>query len=120
MLLARECIAAHLGVLYERYLYHVRRVQPGPGVLCGGDGETECTSGLQDSGGQHSHSLLTGLVSIWRSRDLAAVTRASNEGCRRLHEVLHLQRRWKAPSRAFSWLKVPSSAFTFKIHLRHL
>ena len=64
MLLARECIAAHLGVLYERYLYHVRRVQPGPGVLCGGDGETECTSGLQDSGGQHSHSLLTGLVSI--------------------------------------------------------
>ena len=72
----RECIAAHLGVLHKRYLYHVRRVQPGPGVLCGGDGETECTSGLQDSGGQHSHSLLTGLVSIWRSRDLAAVTRA--------------------------------------------
>ena len=67
MLMARECIAAHLGVLSERYLYHVRRapsVQPGPGVLCGGDGETECTSGLQDSGGQHSHSLLTGLVSI--------------------------------------------------------
>ena len=79
--MARECIAAHLGVLSERYLYHVRRVQaasvqPGPGVLCGGDGETECTSGLQDSGGQLSHSLLTGLVSIWRSRDLAAATRA--------------------------------------------
>ena len=38
----RECLAAHLAVLYERYLYHVRRVQaaqPGPGVLCGGDGE---------------------------------------------------------------------------------
>ena len=25
----------------------------------------------------------------------------------------------KAPTRAFSWLKVPSSTFTFKILLRH-
>ena len=25
----------------------------------------------------------------------------------------------KAPSRAFSWLKAPTSAFTFKTHLRH-
>ena len=45
------------------------------------------------------------------------VTRASNKGSRKLHEVLQSQE--KAPAAAFSWLKVPTSSFTFKTLLRH-
>ena len=39
-------------------------------------------------------------------------TRASNEGSRRLSDVLQ-------STRAFSWLKAPTGVFTFKTLLRH-
>ena len=71
-----ECIAAHLAVLYERYLYHVRRVQaaqPGPGVLCGGDGEDWVVSKTVAAQHPATHCSVVSYRS-WRSRDLAAVT----------------------------------------------
>ena len=43
------------------------------------------------------------------------ITRASNEGYLKLCEDFME----KVPTRAFSWLKAPASAFTFKILLRH-
>ena len=45
------------------------------------------------------------------------VSRASHEGYTKVREGFTITE--KAPSRAFSWLKVPSSAFTFKTLLRH-
>ena len=43
---------------------------------------------------------------------LAVVDRASNKGSRRLREDITIME--KAPTRVFSWLKAPTSAFTFK------
>ena len=46
-----------------------------------------------------------------------APSRASNDGSRRLREDFTITE--KAPTRAFSWLKTPTSAFTFKTLFRH-
>ena len=46
-------------------------------------------------------------------RELSPGSRALNKGSRRFHN------HGEAPTRAFSWLKVPSSAFTFKTSLRY-
>ena len=43
-----------------------------------------------------------------------AATRVSNKVTRRFPKITE-----KAPTRAFSWLKAPTSAFTFKTLLRH-
>ena len=43
--------------------------------------------------------------------------RASNEGYPNVREDFTITE--KAPTRAFSWLKAPTSAFTFKTLLRH-
>ena len=47
----------------------------------------------------------------------SASARASNEGSRRFPENFTITE--KAPVRAISWLKAPTSAFTFKTLLRH-
>ena len=43
--------------------------------------------------------------------------RASNDGYPKFHEDFTIME--KAPTRAFSYLKAPTSAFTFKTLLRH-
>ena len=43
--------------------------------------------------------------------------RASNEGYPEARDDFTITE--KAPTRAFSWLKAPTSAFTFKTLLRH-
>ena len=48
---------------------------------------------------------------------LAVVDRASNKGSRSLREDITISE--KAPTRVFSWLKAPTSAFTLKTLLRH-
>ena len=61
----------------------------------------EVTLHAGTSGGQHEVSLLTSAV----KRSIGSIT-----GCTITE---------KAPTRAFSWLKAPTSAFTFKTLLRH-
>ena len=51
---------------------------------------------------------------IWT---LAVDTSASNEGYPKVPEDFTIKE--KAPTRAFSWLKAATSAFTFKTLLRH-
>ena len=46
--------------------------------------------------------------------------RASNEGFRTLREDLTITEKAPPPSRAFSWLKAPTSGFTFETLLRHI
>ena len=53
----------------------------------------------------------------WVWAEAGARVRASNDGYRRLREVL--QTLPVLSTRAFSWLKVPTSAFTFKTLSRH-
>ena len=60
-----------------------------------------------------------GTTGTWRSagqrlQRRRQITRASNEGSRRFHN-----HRESCYTRAFSWLKVPISDFTFKTLLRH-
>ena len=69
-------------------------------VVCQSD-LSGCTTGTWRSAGQR----------LQRRRQ---ITRASNEGSRRFHN-----HRESCYTRAFSWLKVPTSAFTFKTLLRH-
>ena len=56
-------------------------------------------------------------VAVAGSKWGGLVTRASNEGYPKAREDFTITE--KAPTGAFSWLKVPTSAFTFKTLLRH-
>ena len=63
-----------------------------------------------------------GTTGTWRSagqrlQRRRQITRASNEGYPKVPEDVTITE--MASTRAFSWLKVPTSAFTFKTLLRH-
>ena len=61
---------------------------------------------------EHSATTNAGLVAVLGSN---ITTRASNKGYPKIPDDFTITE--KAPTRAFSWLKVPTSAFTS--HLRH-
>ena len=74
-----------------------------------------------DTRGHYSHGfnrldIYCGDIARYSSCSQAetAATRVSNKVTRRFPKITE-----KAPTRAFSWLKAPTSAFTFKTLLRH-
>ena len=91
------------------------------------NGDNGCDGGLCPC---HRHQYLLSFIKMMGRRDLGCGSQLSSPGAITIHDLWGyvndpsvLQSVFtiaeKAPTRAFSWLKAPTSAFTFKTLLRH-